>query len=179
MILNGIIKALRGGEWEGEFDLSRPALPRSFIAIFLCIPLYMIGAQAAMKYNDNTGHPPFLSIAIVLLLMSLTFPVIAYLLCMIFDKQSAFRPWVIVRNWTLLLIVTVIAAGFGLYLIGLLPFSIAYFIGLTFYLGILAADVRLAMRIAKFDWMGAVFAAILISMSGMMVLFLGMAQTLT
>ena len=178
MILNGVIKALKGDAWEEEFDLTRSALPRSFFALLLCVPLYMICAKAVVKYNANTVDAPFLSIAMVLGLMTLAFPLIAYFLCMVFDKQGAFRPWVIVRNWTFLLMVAIMTAGFGLYVIGILPFSVAYFIGLTFYLGTLAIDIRLAMRIAEFDWMGAVFAAVLISMTSMMVLFLGMAQAL-
>ncbi len=178
MIISGIIKVLTGSAWEQEFDLTRRALPRSFIALLLCVPLYMICAKAVVKYNANTVDAPFLSIAVVLGLMTLAFPLIAYFLCMIFDKQGVFRPWVIVRNWTFLLIVAIMTAGFGLYLIGLLPFSVAYFIGLTFYLGTLAIDIRLAMRIAGFDWVGAVFTAVLISMTSMMVLFLGMVQAL-
>ncbi len=184
MILTGIFKVLKPSgqdnkDWQDEFNLSAPALPRSFIAIFLSIPLFILIAKAVVKYNDNSGQVPFFSIALVLALMSLAFPLIAYLLCMVFDKQGAFRPWVIVRNWTYLLVIACIAAGFSLYLFDLFPFSAAYLIGLSLYLSTLAIDIRLAMRIAKFDWIGAVFAAVLISAAGMMVLFLGIAQVLS
>jgi len=69
-------------------------------------------------------------------------------------------------------------SGFGLYLVGLLPFSVAYMIGLAFYLGTLAMDIRLAVRVADFDWVGGVFAAVLINATSMMVLYLGMVQAL-
>lgn len=178
MILNGIIKALRGDtDWREEFDLSAPALPKSFFAIFACIPLFMIITKAVVKYNDNSGEAPFLAIAVVLSFMTLSFPLLAYVLCMVFDKLGAFRPWVIVRNWAFLCVVALISLVFGLYLFGLLPFSIAYMVGLALYLSTLALDIRLAMRVGGFDWIGAVFTAILISMTSMMVLYLGLLQT--
>ena len=71
------------------------------------------------------------------------------------------------------------AAAFGLYLLGILPFSVAFFIGMTVYICTLAVDVRLAGQIAEFDWFGAVFAGILISASSMMVLSFGMTQVLS
>ncbi len=180
MIINGIFKALKGEtNWRDELDLSAPALPRSFLAIVLCIPLYMIIITAVVKYNDNPGIVPFLQINIVLGLMGLSFSCIAYVLCLAFNKQVEFRPWVIVRNWSFLGIIAMIAAGFGLFLLGLLPFSIAYIIGLALYLGTLALDIALATHIAKFDWAGAVFSAILISMTSIMILYLGLMQALS
>jgi ABC-type multidrug transport system permease subunit len=138
MITQGVLNVLKNGNWQEEFDLTPAALPRSFLALLLYIPLYFICAKAAVKYNDVVGNVPFTSIIIILILMSLTFPLIAYLLCAVFDKQSNFRPWVIVRNWTLVFIIAGMSTGFGLYLIGILPFSVAYMIGLAFYLGTLA-----------------------------------------
>jgi hypothetical protein len=178
MITKGVLNVLKNENWVDEFDLTPAALPRSFVALILYIPLYLMCAKAAVKYNDVVGNVPFVSILIILVLMSLAFPLIAYLLCAVFDKQGNFRPWVIVRNWTLLFVNAGMATGFGLYLIGIMPFSIAYMIGLAFYLGTLAIDIRLAMRVAAFDWMGAVFASILINVTSMMVLFLGLTQIL-
>ncbi len=180
MIIKGIVKAVKGEDnWQDHFDLTTPALTRSFGALILCLPLFIIITKAVVKYNDNSaGGAPFLAIGIVLGLMSLAFPLIAYLLCMIFEKQSAFRPWVIVRNWAFLCVIALITLGFGLYLLGLLPFSLAYIFGLFFYLSILALDVSLALHIAKFDWAGAVFAAILVTMTSIMILYLGLVQAL-
>lgn len=176
MILQGVINALGKEDWESEFDLSPKALPRSFLAVALYIPLSFVAARAAVKYNDVVGHVPYLSIAIILILISLTFPLVAYILCSVFDKQESFRPWVIVRHWAILFAWIIVALPFGLYLIGLIPFSVSFFLGMMAYLGTLAIDIRLAMRVAEFDWMGAVFTGILITTSSMMVLLLGMQQ---
>ncbi|PHR60709.1 MAG: hypothetical protein COA43_06090 [Robiginitomaculum sp.] len=179
MILNGIVKVLKGeDDWREEFDLSAPALPKSFIAILLCTPLFMLVTMSVIKYNDNSGDAPFLAILIILGLMSFSFPLIAYVLCMVFDLQAKFRPWVIVRNWSFLVIVGLITIAFSLNLLDLMPFSVAYNIGLTLYLSTLALDIRLAMRIANFDWIGAVFTAILISATCIMILSLGLNQAL-
>lgn len=176
IIFTGSLNVLRGKDWESGFDLSAPALPRSFIAVAAYIPLGLVAANAAVKYNDNTSHIPYGPIAITLALIALTFPLIAYVLCMVFDKMDRFRPWVIVRNWTILFVLMLIAAVLGLYLIGLLPFFPAYVLALTLYIGTLAIDIRLAWRVAEFDWMGAVFAGILISAATMMVLSLIISQ---
>lgn len=179
MIINGIIKVLRGDkDWRDEFDLSSPALPKSFFAIFACISLFMVITKAIVKYNDNSDDAPFFAIAIVLSFMTFSFPLLVYVLCMVFDKLSAFRPWVIVRNWAFLCVAALISLVFGLYLLDLLPFSIAYMVGLALYLSTLAIDIRLAQRIGGFDWIGAVFTAILISFTSMMVLYLGLMQAL-
>ncbi|MBL4871104.1 MAG: hypothetical protein JKX72_09135 [Robiginitomaculum sp.] len=180
MIIKGILKAVKGDEtWQEEFDLTTPAFYRSYAALVLCIPLFVLIIMAVVKYNDNPGIVPFVEINIILAIMGLSFSVIAYVLTLMFNTQSIFRPWVIVRNWAFLGIITAIAIAFGLYLLGLLPFSIAYMIGLALYLGILALDISLAVHIAKFDWAGAVFSAILISMTSIMILYLGLLQALS
>ncbi len=177
-IFRGVKNALLGKAWEQDFDLSAAALPRSFIAVAAYIPLGFIAALAVVRYNDNTASVPYGSIAITLGLIALTFPLIAYLLCMVFDKMDKFRPWVIVRNWTLLIALALMAAVFALFLIGVLPFFVAYVIVLGIYLGTLAIDIRLAWRVAGFDWIGAVFAGILISAATMMVLSFVISQNI-
>ena len=178
MILNGVIKALGQGAWEDEFDLSPRGLPISFFAVIAYLPFYFICVKAAVKYNAVDGHVPFLAIAVILTLMSLSFPLIAYVLTMLFDKMAVFRPWVIVRNWTVLFAIMAMSVGFGLYLIGLVPFSVAYVLGLFLYLATLVIDIRLAARIGEFEWGLSVFAAILINLSAMMILLMGLTQTL-
>lgn len=177
-IFKGVKNALLGREWEQDFDLSAVALPRSFIAVAAYIPLGFVAALAVMRYNDNTDSVPYASIAMTLGLIALTFPLIAYLLCMVFDKMDRFRPWVIVRNWAVLFAFILIAAVFGLFILNVLPFFFAYVIVLGVYLGTLAIDIRLAWRVAGFDWMGAIFAGILISASTMVVLSLVISQNI-
>jgi len=172
----GTLNALRGRPWEDKFDLSAAALPRSFIAVAAYIPLGLVAAKAAVKYNDNTSTVPYGFITLTLALIALAFPLIAYVLCMVFDKMDRFRPWVIVRNWAILFALMLIAAVLGLYLLGILSFFSAYVVALTLYICTLAIDIRLAWRVAEFDWMGAVFAGILISAATMMVLSLIISQ---
>jgi len=175
-LITGALNALLGKPWEDKFDLSAAALPRSFIAVAAYIPLGLVAAKAAVKYNDNTSTVPYGLIIITLALIALTFPLIAYVLCMVFGKMDRFRPWVIVRNWAILFVLMLIAAVLGLYLVGVLSFFSAYVMALTLYVCTLAIDVRLAWRVAEFDWMGAVFAGILISAATMIVLSLIISQ---
>ncbi len=177
-IFIGAYNVLRGKPWEAGFDLSAQALPKSFLAVAAYIPLGIIAAKAAVKFNANTSNVPYGPIAITLCLITLTFPLIAYVLCMVFDKMDRFRPWVIVRNWTILFVLILIAAVLGLYLVDLLPFFLAYLTALILYICTLFIDIRLAWRVAEFDWMGAVFAGILISAATMMVLALTISQNI-
>ncbi len=177
-VFTGVINALMGKEWQQYIDVSAPALPRSFLAVVLYIPLGLVVASAVVHYNDNTATPPYQTIAFTLALITLAFPLLAYILSMLFNKLDSFRPWVIVRNWTILLAIGVLAAISVLYLLGLLPFSLVYFTGFSLYLATLAIDVRLAWRIGGFDWIGAVFVGILISATTMMILSLGVSQSI-
>ncbi|MBL4853515.1 MAG: hypothetical protein JKY25_04665 [Robiginitomaculum sp.] len=177
-IFTGVINALTGRDWQDDIDVSAPALPRSFLAVAAYIPLGLVVALAVVRYNDNTATPPYQTVALTLTLIGLAFPLIAYILCMLFDKMAAFRPWVIIRNWTILFALIGVAATAGLYLIGLIPFALVYFMGFSLYLGTLAIDIRLASRIAGFDWIGAVFTGILISTATMMILSLGVTQSI-
>jgi len=177
-IFTGALNALLGKPWEASFELSAAALPRSFIAVAAYIPLGLVAARAAVKYNDNTSNVPYGPIAITLGLIALTFPLIAYVLCMVFDKMDRFRPWVIVRNWTILFVLILIASALGLYLVDLMSFFPAYVIALTLYICTLAIDIRLAWRVAGFDWTGAVFVGILISAATMIVLSLAISQNI-
>ncbi len=177
-IFNGVVNALGDKPWEDGFDLTPRGLPRSFIAVAAYIPLGLIAARAAVKYNDNTATMPYGPILMTLGLIALTFPLMAYVLCMLFDKMDRFRPWVIVRNWAVLFAYAIIAAALGLYLLGVLPFFPAYVIALTLYITTLAIDVRLAWRVGGFDWVGAVFAGILISAATMMVLSFVISQNI-
>ena len=173
-VFKGAFAVLFSRDWEGYFDLTKPALPRSFIAVLLYIPLSFVVVRAAVHYNDNTAHIPYGAIMVILGLIVLAFPLIAYLLCMVFGKTEEFRPWVIVRNWTVLFVFVCAAFGFGLYLIGVLPFFVAYVIGLGMYLATLAIDIRLAWRVARFDIISAVFTGVLISSATMMILMMAL-----
>ena len=178
MIIRGVIAALGNRDWAKEFNLSPRGFFTSFFAVFMYVPLSFVVARAAVKYNDVAGHVPYKAIGAILILVSLTFPVLAFLLCAIFDKRFAYQPWVIVRNWSVLFAWLIMATAFGLYLLGLAPFSVAFFVGMSSYLGTLAVDIRLAARVAGFDWVGAAFIGVLISVVSIYVLFTGFSQAI-
>ncbi len=177
-LFGGVINALTGREWQDTIDVSASALPRSFLAIAAYIPLGLVVASAVVHYNDNTATPPYQTVAFTLALIGLAFPLIAYILSMLFNKTAHFRAWVIVRNWAIFFVLAALAVVAGLYLVGLLPFAVVYFMGFGLYLGTLAIDIRLAWRIGGFDWIGAVFAGILISTATMMILSQGVNQSI-
>lgn len=178
MIISGVIKALGNSGWQQEFNLGPHGLPLSFIAVALYLPLCFVIAAAAIKHQTVSGHIPYGLITFLLSLIVLVFPVVAFILCRAFGKQEFFRAWVIVRNWAMLFVFLLMALVFGLYLVEFFPFEIAFFLGISAYLGTLAIDIRLAMRIAEFDWTGAVFTGVLINLSSMMLLYFGILQTL-
>ncbi len=178
MIIEGVIKALKGEDWESDFDLSPRGLPLSFLAVLAYLPFYFICVKASVTYNAVDGYVPYLAIAVVLTLMALSFPIVSYILCMVLNRMEAFRPWVIVRNWTMLFVIMAMSAGFGLYLIGLIPFGLAYMLGMFIYLSTLVVDIRLARVVAGFDWLTAIFSAILVAATAMMILLLGLTQNL-
>ena len=68
------------------------------------------------------------------------------------------------------------AALLGLFLAGVLPFVIAINIVLGVYLITLAIDIRLAQRIAGFEWGAAVLTGCIITAMGFTVLLMSIAQ---
>jgi len=97
---------------------------------------------------------------------------------MVFDKQDRFRAWVIVRHWSVFFTVFFVALLFGLYLYAGLPFAIVNMVALVAYLGVLAIDIRLAGKIAGFEWGGAVLTGCIIHGMSLTVIVAGVAQML-
>lgn len=164
MIIRGIYQALRGGDWRDEFNLGQTGLALSFGALLLNVPLGILIVNAVVRFNSKgAATPDYANIVQSVLGLSLIFPVIAFVLSLVFQKRDHLQDWLIVRNWTHIVMVALFAAMAGLYLAGLIPFIVVYMTGLGLYLGTLAVDIRLAARIGGFNWMGAIFTAILIA----------------
>jgi len=173
-ILRGCIEALKGGDWRGVMDISRPAFPRSFIALALTTVLYVF---CAFVMTQKSGAVFPIPVAIIIAaLMALTFPVVAYLVAQLMSRMEVFRPWVIVRNWTVLGLVGIMATAFALAHFGLLPMGPASMIALLAYLGTLLADIRLAQTAADMNWMESIFTACAISVAGLLVLLASFAS---
>lgn len=144
--------------WESYFDLSRRGLKFSFAALAASLfPLWLVvyGVQTERARLADTADvllPSTLTFALVVGLWLFSFPALAYLIGMIFEKMNRARPWVITRNWTVFFLTVVTGAMFGMVGLGVVPFMAANGVGLAAYLGLLAADIRLAQKVADFSW---------------------------
>ncbi len=188
--LSGSLKALgRSDDWPSYFDLSRRGFKHSFLALILTLACYYIcglGLQVERAFRQSgstvTSPTPYaipLTVFFTLaLLYALTFVACAYILAMVFDKQDRFRAWVIVRHWSVFFTVFFVALLFGLYLYAGLPFAIVNMVALVAYLGVLAIDIRLAGKIAGFEWGGAVLTGCIIHGMSLTVIVAGVAQML-
>ncbi len=170
MIVKSVINALTGRDWQSITNTSRSGLVNSFIALAVTIPFGLLIARAILQYNANTSRFPFFAIAITLMFIAATFPVLAFLFTKGFKKEEQLYAWLVLRNWAFFLIMAGFAALAGLYLLDVLPFSFVYFLGLGLYLATLGIDIRLAERIAGFGWTISVIVAITISIATMIII---------
>ncbi len=181
-LLNGCVKALgRSPKWEGHFDFSKSGFQQSFVALFLSLPFYYVCAAAvqnhqAIEAGGAQTALPTAAFSIILILYALTFVVSAYMLSLVFDKMESFRPWVIVRHWSIFFAAFLSALIMGATLVGALTFLPAVYTVMGIYLLTLAIDIRLAARIAGFEWGAAVLTGCLITAMGLTVLLVGIAQ---
>ncbi len=182
--LIGSIKALAGhADWADHFDLTRKGLQQSFAALLLTIPAFYLIAHAVQTHratmiDTEVTAVPLAPFAIILLLYLLCFSAVAYIFAMIFDKQDRFRPWVVTRHWSVFWLVLIVAAVFGLNLIGVIPFAIANYIALGGFLSILLIDMRLAQVIIPFQIGAAILIGCTINAMGLVVILLGFEQVL-
>ncbi len=180
--LIGSVKALLGrADWTDHFDLSRKGLQQSFIALILTIPAFYLIAHAvqverAKSLGEAVGAVPLTPFAIILLLYLLCFSACAYIFAMVFDRQTRFRPWVTARHWSVFWLALTVAALFGLYLVGVLPFAIANYAALAAFLGILLIDIRLAQTIVPFKLGTAILIGCTINAMGLVVILFGFEQ---
>jgi len=96
-----------------------------------------------------------------------SFPALAYLISMILEKMDRVRPWIITRNWTVFGFSLLAGATFGLFVLGILPFGLANGVLFAVYFGLLAADIRLAQKVAGFNWGSSILIGCVIVAVGM------------
>lgn len=157
--------------WEVYFDLSRRGLKASFgglTASLMPLWLVVLGVQTerARWADSDVILPGVLPFVLVAGLWLFAFPALAYLIGMIFEKMDRARPWVITRNWTVFALVGIAGLMFGLVGLGILPFMVANGVAFAAYLGLLAADIRLAQKVAEFSWgMATLMGCIIVAVS--------------
>ena len=154
----------RWPNWERYFDLSRNGLKVSLIILTLCLgPLWLVAwsiqFERASLLSIDFVPPNFLSYVLTVGLLLFSFPALAYLAAMIFDKMDRLRPWIITRNWSVFCLSFITGAAYGLFLLNSLPFVIANGIGFAAYMGVLAIDIRLAHKVAGFNLGAAILIA--------------------
>ena len=143
--------------WENYFDLSRKGQKLSFAVLVLSLaPLWLvvygIQSERAQASGTEMSLPGVLPFCLILGLWLFSFPALAYLIGMIFEKMDRVRVWTITRNWTVFGFSLLVGAVFGLVSLGFLPFMLANGVLFAVYLGLLAADIRLAQKVAGFEW---------------------------
>lgn len=143
--------------WERYFDLSRKGLKASFAVLALsAAPLWLIvyGTQAerARSLEEAIVLPGILPFILIVGIWLFSFPMLAYLIGMILEKMDRVRPWIVTRNWAVFGFSILTGAVFGLTALGLLPFVAANGVLFAAYLGLLAADIRIAQKVAGFNW---------------------------
>ncbi|MEP3654218.1 MAG: hypothetical protein ABJO36_04910 [Litorimonas sp.] len=158
--------------WEAYFDLSRKGQKTSFIALALSLaPLWMvvygIQTERARITDTEVSLPGLLPFVLIVGLWLFSFPALAYLIGMIMEKMDRVRVWTITRNWTVFGLSLLVGIVFGLVALGALPFMVANGVVFAAYLGLLAADIRLAQKVAGFNWGIAVLIGCVIVAVGM------------
>ncbi len=144
-------------DWEVYFDLSRKGLKISFLALVVSlVPFWrvVLGVQTerARLADVDVTLPGVVPFALIASLWLFSFPALAYVAGMYFEKMDSVRPWVITRNWTVLALASIAGVMFGLVGLGVMPFIAAMGASFAAYLGLLAADIRLAQKVAGFKW---------------------------
>ena len=143
--------------WENYFDLSRRGQKVSFVVLALSLaPLWLVvyGIQfeRARLTDTELTLPGVMPFILITGLWLFSFPALAYLIGMIFEKMDRVRMWTITRNWTVFGLALLAGATFGLVNLGVLPFVLANGVLFAVYFGLLAADIRLAQKVAGFNW---------------------------
>lgn len=157
--------------WENYFDLSRKGQKVSFIFLtWSLLPLwvvaYVIQIERAAQADSVVVLPPTLPFILIVGLWLFSFPALAYLIGMIFEKMDRVRPWIITRNWTVFGLSLLLGVVFALAERGL-PFMVANGALFAAYLGLLAADIRLAQKVAGFNWGAAILIGCVIVAVGL------------
>ena len=162
--LAGVLLLLAGRrDFHDYFDVSSSGMIRSFIAAAIALPLsaFSAGVANAVAVSAEGGEPPYAFTFVVArwLVAWVYFPPLAALLTRVIGRNEAFAPWVVLNNWTHLLIVILQALAFALVLAGATPVGAALLDGSI--LLILYAYVMAARGALGADWTMSIFTGIL------------------
>ena len=179
-VLNAVAGALGSDpDWAARFDTSQRGLLQSFGVAALTLPAYTIIARSvevarAELFGDAAPGVEWLPFVLVTALVTFAFPFVAFVMSTIFERAERYPAWVVVRHWTVFLIAWGVAALFALYLLGVLPYSVPNFVLFVAMFGVLAADIRLAMRAGGFSLGSAVLIGSLVMSLSLSLMFVGL-----
>lgn len=177
LYLTGVIRALRQqAGWDASFNLTRRGFQQSFVAMALTLACYYICVLGLTQFDDapeaGIEGIAFMPFVLAAGLYALTFVACAYVFGLLLNCQDRFRPWVIVRHWAVFFDAFIAGLAFTLFLIGVLPYSMAQWIALACYLLVLVIDIQLARVIVGVNIIPAVFIGCIIHTVSLACLFL-------
>ncbi len=114
--LKGVVWMLAGREdYRSQFDVTAGGVMRSFLAAILAIPflgltagLHNALAAAEAGALDPAISPYPLAYVVVRWLAAWAyFPILAWSITVLLRRREGFGPWVVVHNWTHLLVIAV------------------------------------------------------------------------
>lgn len=152
--VTGVVEMLSGRtDFHPRFDVSTDGLVRSFFAMVLAIPFNLFSAAvqntlAARSAGALDGVEPY-STTFVIARWALSwgyFPLLAAAVTAILGRRKSFAPWVVVQNWTHLLVLAIQAVPLALIVSGAANAGATLLLGttlLTVYAYVCAAKAGL------------------------------------
>lgn len=185
--LSGFLKVMGlDSDWRRFFDLTRTGLQRSFLTIPLSLPFYYLCALAlhqqrslVLASNPDGGASAPVLIAplpfvLICLAFGFSFSALAFAVSRAFGKADTLRAWITIRHWGFFFMIVLASFLLGLTFIGLVTFPMVLPFLFILYLGTLAVDIRIAQKVADFDWGGAILVGCMITALGLSIILMGM-----
>jgi hypothetical protein len=123
--VRGVFRMLgfRSG-WQSDFDVSSTGILRSFAGVVFALPAFMLLILSVNHYTagqpqlDNAGIG-LLEALLIWVRYWLLFPIIAAVVCRVLGLSSRFGAWLVVHNWTVVVLIHVQAFFWLLHTAGL------------------------------------------------------------
>jgi hypothetical protein len=125
--LKGVLEMLAGRtDFHARFDVTPAGLRRSFAAAVFALPLWVftvlvlnaIAAGGAGEFDAPAEPYALAYVAVRWAAIWAHFPVVAAIVTAILGRRDGFAPWVVVHNWTHLLVVLVQAVPMAMLVVG-------------------------------------------------------------
>ena len=153
--LAGVVRLLFGQPgYHAHFDVSAGGVARSFSAALIALPLAFVttGLANAIIAADAQGRPMGATQVLTRwALMWAYFPLLAAGVARLVGRPERFAPWVVVHNWTHLLIVAIQIVPFAFLSLGFVqPGSLLFIASIVFiaYAYVRVADAALEVGAA-------------------------------